>query len=74
MAHALRIFGARIPPDAVLRLLDAALRARIGARLRERDNSHRRAASLNADAMRDIAMRFRCDSIAPLGVPVVPDV
>lgn len=54
MAHALRIFGARIPPDAVLRLVDAALRAHFGARLRERDNSHRRAASLGVDAMRDI--------------------
>ena len=54
MAHALQILGARVPPDAFLRLVDAALRARFGARTRERDNSHHRAATLDADAMRDI--------------------
>jgi hypothetical protein len=54
MAHALQILRARVPPAAFLRLVDAALRARFGAGTRERDNSHHRAASLDADTMRDI--------------------
>ena len=54
MAHALQIFRVRVPPDAFLRFVDATLRARFGARTRERDNGRYRAASLGVDAMRDI--------------------
>lgn len=54
MTHALRVFGTLVPPDAVLRLVDAALRARFGARTRERDDTRHRAAGLDMDVMRDI--------------------
>ena len=64
MAHTLRIFRATVPPDAVLRLVDAALRARFGARTRERDNSHHRAASLDAETMRDIGAARRYQDYA----------
>jgi hypothetical protein len=36
--------------------VDAALRARFGARTCERDDRHHRAASLGVDAMRDIGV------------------
>ena len=69
MAHALQIFGARVPPDGFLRLVDAALRARFGARTRERDNSDHRVASLDADTMRDIgAVRQYLDYAASANV------
>ena len=59
MAHALPNLRARIPPDAVLRLLDATLRAGFGALMHERDNNHRRPVSLDADTMRDIGAARR---------------
>ncbi|HSA82892.1 MAG TPA: hypothetical protein VLE23_18895 [Geminicoccaceae bacterium] len=54
MAHALQSFWGRVPADAFLRLVDAALRARFAARRRERENGHHRAAALDPATMRDI--------------------
>jgi hypothetical protein len=73
MAHALRIFRARVAPDAFLRLVDAALRARFDARTRQRDTSHDRAASFDADTMSDLGAARQYQDYASANISVCSD-
>jgi hypothetical protein len=54
MMHSLRISGAAPLPELLMRVVDVALRGRLGARTRERHDRQRQTGSLSADIMRDI--------------------
>lgn len=65
MAHALRAFRAAGLPDAVLRFVEAALRWRLGARTREREEDRDRAGPLDVATMRDTGAIREYQDYAP---------